>query len=436
MTKLVFLTFFCLSCLTYQATGQNPYSSTTIREEVKNLFDTKTKNVWVVLSCGKLDNTHVADMAFGTDGHTIRGFYFLRSSGERYYIDGDENDGIFKLVETNKRGKTTGFLIGKFDGRQFVGQWLDAEKRNSLSFETTIVETFEQYHPVLCDHKLWHAYYQGKLDNIPAQVFVQKSDTSNTILARYGGSIIMDTTIYTRNNQLVVFRLSGIYNAILDPEAPEYLLLENAENYQNILLPREGVAQFECFEFANFTTRIETMRPVVSNKKFNTWLDAEFKNWHEHGHKKLELTAAESIPNDQRYKDLGYGWVEISYIDDQYISGHVFTQSSWKKGTEKKSFLFDLKSSRSLNPAEILRESMERPALIDSIVSAEKQKIFIRDEKVKQWMLNQSFDHVTLHTKGMSFQTTFSNIYGEYQVIIPYESLKSYCKNKSFLKNF
>ena len=149
MTRILIISFLFLTCFPPSGNSQNPYSSTAIREEVKSLFDKKTKNVWVVLSCGKLDQTHVVDMAFGTDGHTIRGFYFLRSSGERYYIDGDENNGIFKLVETNKRGKTTGFIIGKFDGHDFSGKWIDADKRNSLPFETTVVESFEQYHPVL-----------------------------------------------------------------------------------------------------------------------------------------------------------------------------------------------------------------------------------------------------------------------------------------------
>lgn len=436
MTRILFISFIFLICFSLSGNSQNPYSSTAIREEVKSLFDKKTKNVWVVLSCGKLDQTHVVDMAFGTDGHTIRGFYFLRSSGERYYIDGDENNGIFKLVETNKRGKTTGFIIGKFDGQHFNGKWIDGEKRNSLSYETTVVESFDQYHPVLCDHKIWHAYYRGKMENIPTQVYLQKNDTLYSIFAKTGGIITADTTISPASGNVLTFTIGEKYTVILDPDSPEYLLVENTENFQNVLLNREGLAQFECFEFANFTTRIETMRPVVNNKKFNVWLDEEFKKWHEHGHKKINLAAIESAPNDERYKDLGYGWVELTYVDDQYISGHIYMQSSWKKGTDKKSFLFDLKSSRQLNAELLLRESMERPELVDSIVTAEKEHLYVRDDKVKKWVKSQPFEHVTLHTRGMSFQTAFSNIYGEYGFILPFDSLKGYCKNKSFFKNF
>lgn len=434
LTKRIFL--FLSLILSFEGFGQHAYFSTAIREEVKTLFDKKVKNVWVVLSSGKLDNMHVVDMAFGTDGSSIKGFYYIRSSGERFELDGSEINGVFKLVESNKRGKTTGFVLGKFDGHNFSGKWFNADRQSQLTFETTMVESFDQYHPVLCDHRTWHAYYQGKIENNTYQVFIHKDDNQYQVYTKNAEFTLLDTTITPEQNQILTFPLTNTHKAIFDTESPDYIVAENEINFQNYLLKREGHALFECFEFANFTTRIETMRPVISNKKFNHWLDHEFKNWYEQGHIKINLPPDESLPNQYRYKDVGYGWVELTFLNDQYISGHVFTQASWKKGTEKKSFIFDLKSSKMVKAQEFLYETTEQSHVVDSILSERKKSMPLKDKKVKEWVFAQKFDHITLEKSGVCFETGFSNIYGEYEIIIPYAELKPYYKSKSILKNF
>ena len=45
-------------------------------------------------------------------------------------------------------------------------------------------------------------------------------------------------------------------------------------------------------------------------------------------------------------------------------------------------------------------------------------------------------DNVILKKEGISFQTGFSTVYGEYEFILFYEELKPFCKNRTALKNF
>jgi hypothetical protein len=435
MTKYPYIFIFFILFCSFQAGTQQVASSTTVREEVKSMFDKKVKNVWVVLSSGKLDGVHIVDMAFGTDGKTYRGFYYLRSSGERFELEGEESDGIYTFIETNKRGKTTGFVIGAFDGQKFTGDWIPVDKSRKLPFETMVLESFDTYQPVLCDHKMWQAYYQGKIDNLPAQVYASKHEHDYHVYVKWNGITKTDSFNETTGNYVFSLSLTESHKIIFDFDAGDYLVVENNVNNQNFLLYKEAYAQFECFEFANFTTRLETIRPVFPNKKFVLWLDDEFNKWHEQGRKKISVHTDEAVVNHHRYTDIGYGWVEISYLDNNFISGHIFTQSSWKKGTEKKSFIFDTKASKILEPASLLQESFMDPLQIDSIVTSKIKNICYNDPKLKEWVCNQPFNHITLHEKGLSFQTKFSNIFGEHEVIITYEELKPLLKNKSVLRN-
>lgn len=420
----------------YLVLGQSAYPSTQIKEEVKALFDKKVKNIWVILISGKLDGIHVVDLAFGTDGKSCKGFYYLRSSGERFELDGDEQNSDITFVETNKRGKSTGFIIGHFDGQQFKGKWMDAFKKESLGFEGEVVNKFDDYHPILCGGREWHHFYKGKIDNMPICVFIDKKEDTYTVFSKLNQNIFTDTLLLGDNEEVIVFMISPHYKAILTKDAQDYLLIEKSENYQNFLLKREASAVFECFEFANFTTRIETMRPLIDHKKFNHWLDNEFKNWHNSSHKKISVTSEESIPNTNRYKDIGYGWVEISFLNDEFVSGNIFTQSSWKKGTDKKSFVFDLKSGKILEPIDFLALSFEHPLGIDSLVQVKKNALTFRDKSVKEWVSKQNFNYICLYENGIKFQTCFSNIYGEHEVELNFDELRPLCKSKSILKNF
>src|SRR5690606_18440727 len=201
--------------MTQVLSGQNVRPSHIIRDEVKSLFDRDIKNVWVILSSGKLDDMHIIDMAFGTDGHHVKGFYYLRSSGERFEIDGYEKNNQYTLVETSKRGKTTGVILGKFDGNAFSGEWMNANKKNPLSLETKVLSSFDQYQPVLCDHKIWHGYYTGKIEKTPSSVFLCKSEQHIGFCCKSAGSFVFDTLDNTKKSAVYTIQLSPSQKAIV-----------------------------------------------------------------------------------------------------------------------------------------------------------------------------------------------------------------------------
>lgn len=418
------------------AIGQSTVSPTNIREEVRHMFDKPVKNVWILLLSGKLDGIHIIDMALGTDGKNCKGFYYLRSSGERFELDGDEDDGAFTLIESHKRGKSTGFIMAKFDGQNFSGKWMDVFKRQSLSFEANVVGKFDDFQPVLCDERSWHLYFKGKLGNLNAFVHVDKFKDNYYVFSKYGESVFLDTIPVSSATDALVFSIADKYKCILTMDALDYIVVENQEMNQNYLLPREAKAGYKCFEFINFTTRIETQRPVLQHKKFSLWLDGEFKKWYDQNDKKINQKNEESVSNQHRYRDVGYGWVEISFINDGLVSGNIFTQSSWKKGTDKKSFIYDLKQSRLIHPEELFLSSAQNVSVVESMIQEKKKLMSFKDPKVRDWVLKQNFNYIMLKEEGVSFQTGFSNIYGEHNILIPYEELQPYFKNKSMLKKF
>lgn len=145
-----------------------------------NHYSTKNKNVWVVLISGKLDDTYVVDMAYGTDGRICKGFYFLRSSGERFEIEGEEVNGQLVLVESTNKGKSTGFIVGKFDGQNFNGQWMNIKKTISYQFQDKTLKNLMIFIPFCVMQELGITIIKVKL-TMKKSTFILTKTTINIL---------------------------------------------------------------------------------------------------------------------------------------------------------------------------------------------------------------------------------------------------------------
>ena len=67
------------------------------------------------------------------------------------------------------------------------------------------------------------------------------------------------------------------------------------------------------------------------------------------------------------------------------------------------------------------------------VVLAKKKELKWKPE-VKNWVDGQKFSYVALTDTGFSFKTDFSTIYGEKEIIIPYQELAVNLKNRSIIK--
>ena len=161
--EIYIIPFLCLAlCFPISLTpvsGQVAYTKT----DVRNMFPSNTKNLWINYLSGLIDNRHAADMIIGTDGHTCKGLYTLRSSNTTFFFDGLNQDQDLRLAEMNGESRLTGFIDGTYDGTTFDGYWQNKDKNLRFPFKFSFVNAFEDFIPDARISNQWLRNYKGTM---------------------------------------------------------------------------------------------------------------------------------------------------------------------------------------------------------------------------------------------------------------------------------
>ena len=415
---------------------------TNTKSQVAAMFPPNTRDLWINYLSGTIDDLHVVDMIIGTDGHSCKGLYTMRNSGITFTFEGDDNDHQLKLVELNNEGRLTGFLYGRYDGQSFDGLWMNTKKNLSLPFKLSFVNSFIDYKGLATDRCQWYQCFSGKVDNknvklainrekelYTCQVWQDDRKNVDIILGRKEGvttclDLNMAKTVL--NDKIAIIDTSNISKL-------EIKFRDNNGNETSTTLKSERRLDFETYEYADYLSRLECVRPILNHKKFDPWIEEKLIDWLDETISKLKATNPKNIGTYERWTQLFSGWVEVDLYIDDVISGTIYMQSSQTPKTEKIPFIYDLKSNKEIEIETLFNEDFDSKDYFKHALPAKKKEVKWKPD-VKTWVDGQKFSHVTLKDNGFCFKTDFSTIYGEKEIIIPYQELAVNLKNRSVIK--
>ncbi len=412
------------------------------KADVRSMFPANTKDLWINYLSGTVDNKHVIDMIIGTDGSTCKGIYTLRSSNTSFYFDGQDTDHQLRLAELNSDFRMTGYIYGDYDGEIFEGQWMNYDKNLILPIKLESVSSFEPYQPLSYKNYQWQRIFSGKVNDKLIKLHLTKDQYVYVCHFHEGGvhykdvfggkgsrveSLPMNFSLTVLNNKWIV-----IDTANLDKIDVVYV---DETGYEiTTTLKAEASLVSECYEYADYHSRLECIRPLSGNKKFDLWMENTFKTWVQSGVKKLKSIGKDDIATRDRWTQTANGWVEVDLFLNDIISGTAYMQSSWNSETEKIAFMYDLKSGKEMKLQDIFDHKFDSEEYFRLIIPAKiKEKTWKPQDK--KWVSKQNFNFVTLKDNGISFKTKYSTIYGEKEILIPYSSVSENLKNKNLLKD-
>jgi hypothetical protein len=198
-------------------------------------------------------------------------------------------------------------------------------------------------------------------------------------------------------------------------------------------LKLESFLDFDCYEYADYYSMLNCMRPVTGVHGFDLWMEQKFKSWISESLKKLYNFKKEDIGTRDRWIQSADAWVDIDMFNGEIISGTIYMQTSWHKDTEKIAFMFDLKAGKEMKLSDIFDNKFDSKAFFAPVVQDLKSKMPCKAE-VRKWLDGQQFEYVTLKEEGMCFRTAFNTLYGEKEIIIPYATFEQNIRNKNLLK--
>lgn len=419
-------------------TGQHPgLPSGHSKEEVRALFPADIKNLWINYLTGTVAGCHVIDMILGTDGHTCKGLYTIRTSNTTFLIEGEDNANQLRLIEYNTDYRATGFLNGRYDGLSFTGIWENTSRNYSYPVSLALVSSFQDYVPQYCRQDQWHRIYKGTVGS--QEVLLKLARENNSVAFR-----IYDNG--SKYSDLVL--LNGSRNEILKVDAPgsvmdkKWVLIDTTDfskvemmrplqdGYEVMGELREMASLvYECFTYADYSGMMECKIPKAESKKFNQWLDKKLRTWLDGSQKKIKSTGSADAGTADRWINSAQGWVEADYFSGDLVSGNIYLQSSWNKKTEKIPFIFDLDNGRELVLQDLFISEFRADTWFLPVVSDLKKAGDWKPE-VRKWVESQDFNFVSLREEGISFRTPFSNVFGEKEILVPYQTVSMYLKRK------
>ncbi len=434
----LFLTGALFDVLCAQVPGL-PSSHT--KDEVRAMFPGQTRDLWINYLSGTLAGSYNIDMIIGTDGHTCRGLYTLRSSGVTFLFEGEEQDNQLRLVEYTQEYRATGFMSGNYDGNSFRGIWENRDHNLSFEMDLHLVSSFHEYVPQRCRQDFWQRIYEGTISGQDTAVKLSREGRTVTMrIDENGKQYIGLEPLADARTETIHIDASGsvLDNKWLLADTTNFSKIDlvrlTGEEYEVIgTLRQKATLVFECFEYADINSMMECSVPKAENRKFNAWMDKQLKTWLDNSLKKIKDHDATVFGTKDRWINTASGWVETDYFSGSLVSGHIYLQSNWSKKTDKISFIFDLNEGRLLTLQDLFVGEFRADSYFKTVVS-DMKKTKEWKPAVKKWADTQEFTHVSLTDEGISFTTPYNTVYGEKEILIPYDTVRQYFKRKEFLR--
>lgn len=411
------------------------------RETVKNMFSENTRNIWINHLSGTLNHQHEVEMLIGTDGHILKGVYTLPHSKDVFLIEGKTRDNLVFLTEITEDYKVTGIIEGEYDGFEFNGSWSNLSKDISYPLKLSSKDNPKYKTDWECDNNYWVGIYSGRMSNQSVGIKIHRDDTQFRVVAN-SDNMIQQVTLKCNDTlqnllqpQFLCPSLTdkGILLCSNDPTKVFVVSIDGRDTLCS-LFQNYGL-NYSCFDYADYHSLVSIQKPETVNAKFNKWIESKISKWKHNKISHIKETHNREFGTYDRWIQTIDGWVEIDFYTGDYISGTLYLHSSLSPKTHKTSFIFNLKQGKENSLESLFVSTFDNKSYFKQVIENKKQTGTWSDSE-RNWVQSQKFDYVTLKDTGISFKTDFSSIYGEKEILVPYNEIRDNFKNKNFIKSF
>ncbi len=423
-------------------------SAQTMEDEVRAMFTDASKIKWIEHYKGRLSDINDVAMTLGYDGKTCKGVMWYLRSKSKFKVQGEIiGDTTLKLMEYDSLGIATGRIEG-------VLQTYDGIKANWFTLDKTLGETMdllpsssEPRYPGYCGDNKWTHKYLGIIGEAEVEMILRRANNgylkgtvyykseNKTYLAE--GQIGSDERSITLEIKDINWKnkatIKGKVDFSSDRISGETII--NGET-TNCDLPLSETISVGCIEYADFLTKTEITYPKTQNQDFNEQIQNRVQDWltlsraytKEYSKKLLVHNAA------QRSSLRSYCWYEVDFFNNQMISGKIILTNTWENDYQGFVFNYDLIQNKEITLENLFRENFDYKKLLKQYIEKEvRKRPFYGDGYYEVWITTQEFKYFTFRKEGLVLSTSFNGIYGEQQVIMPYEMLIPYLRDNSIL---
>lgn len=406
-------------------------------DQVKRLFGKPKKIKWIRHYTGKLGQVNDISMTIGYDGKRCKGRLIYAGSKEIFLLEGSLSGNRLSLKEKDRNDQTSGYLKGYLNKLKFSGSWSNQKKNFSQQLELNIAEAPLQ-HKLPCATDRWVRSYVSDAHQMLIQHLGEQEFSGYISLPGFAPTFHFKNNAQTSPGQLL-FELLDPYGhqsgylqfKLQEPEDWDVTFIDLQGKSQDLNFQLQEQFAIDCTEHADYMASYDITFPQTTSTVFNQWMNQLADDWIKGCDQYISVVGA----NETNYRPemratlRAYAWTDISFYNDQLISGQLAHHKSWSGSSQGQSFIYDLSAQRELKESDIFNPAFPRRAFLWEKVKSELPNFpMYTDKGFRQWLENNEFPYLTLCMEGLCFRTEFDMIYGQQQIIIPYKEVLPYLK--------
>lgn len=416
--------------------GSGQAQAVALKNEVISKFENTSKIDWVKYYKGRMDDLHDVALILASQGEECKGILIYLRSKVQFDIEGTLRNNKLELQEIDTLGDLTGYILGSLQKNTLLAEWSNEKHTINHQLKMEAVSNLVDI-PTYCGDNKWIRTFGGSAGKEKIEL----------VLYKYSYDKIKGTIYLKSKNRS--YRLSGhvdqndfraeIYGA--DTKTIGSLKVRQIKDQKysgqfsklgidgSFSLKMKEQMPVGCISFADYMTSYDITFPKTKNEILNTWIAATSEKFITEcrNHKKaLEVKYVQPV-SELRANYAAYGWTDLSYVSDEFISGIMVLRNSWSSLQRDYTFNFDLKRNVMIDQnLAFTNEAQVRKILHQELRKKLKNHPLSSHGEFLNWVNNEDFDQFTIRPEGINFVSDFNSLYGKFEILIPWEQLNAY----------
>jgi len=388
---------------------------------------------------GTIDGIHPIELTLKEENKETTGRLTLVNSGKTFLLEGKKEGHGWVLDEIDENYKISGQLNLTFSDKKIDGIW--SNHLGNIFLRVQLVPSEESLPAFECSQENWTKTYVGVFEQSNLKTIVRKENNSQVYMEVYFDEIPIEGKLTCLSETCKTFsftskQLKHLFNSLefsITNKNELLTFVKRSDKRTQVKMVKQAGIEYTCNSYADYSSRIDIVIPKTSNKAYNRFLQNSIQKFRS---KQNQITKDQNrIETPQsRFFVTSSIWTDIHYFSSRYISGTITDQNNIANQNERIAFIFDLKENKLIEPSSLFKKKKNYDKTIESFLLEQKTFYVSLNEKyIKDWAQKEKFQHVTISKNGFLFNSNFHNVYGERQLVMPFNTVKNQLK-KDFKK--
>ncbi len=388
---------------------------------------------------GTIDGIHPIELMLQQEAQMTTGKLTLLSSGKTFLLEGKKEGQGWKLDEIDENFKVSGQLTLNYTQNKLDGIW--SNHTGDLFLRIELTPRSKQKRNFECSEENWTKTFVGSFEKSLVKTVIRKENNAQVYVEVYFDDIPIEgklncLTKSCNNFEFTSKQLHHLFNSLefrLNKKNELFAFINRANKKTQIRMVQQTSIAYVCDSYADYSRRIDFVIPNTSNDAFNAFLKSTIDRFRKQ--QNYVLAQNNNIENpSSRFQITSSIWTDIHYFSSRYISGTITDQNSIANKNQRVSFIFDLKENKLIEPSTLFNKQKNFSKQVESFLLEQKKLYISLNEKyIKDWAQKQDFEFITINKNGFLLNSNFHNVYGERQLVLPFETVQKQLK-KDFKK--